>query len=143
MNITKLNYIYFLIFIIGFFLYSCGKNDNPNEKSGTKEVDSSEFADTVQMTPAESFSNAMCESILEGKYDEDLQIFLEEEIYPIVSKSDNVTFDRLSASLYLLSYKDGNEIKNILFQKHYNPQTDEIYFTKEGVTFDAKKYYIE
>jgi hypothetical protein len=143
MNFNQFSYCCFIIFFLGILAYSCGKNDNLKDKTDVKDRENIELNDTAQMTPAESFSNAMCESILEGKYDEDLQIFLEEEIYPVVSKSDDVTIDRLSASIYLLSYKDGNEIKNILFQKHYNPQSDEIYFTKEGVTFDAKKYYIE
>ena len=139
----QLRYISFILLFSGIFLYSCGKNDIIKEKPNVSESESQEPEDTVQLTPAELFSNAMCDNFLNDTDDEDLQIYLEEEIYPVVSKSDKVTIDKLSASIYLLSYSEGNESKNILIQKYYNPKIDEIYFLKEVVTFDAKKYYIK
>ena len=139
----KLRYICFILLFSGIFLYSCGKNDIIKEKPNVSESESQEPEDTVQLTPAELFSNALCDNFLNETDDEDLQIYLEEEIFPLVSKSDKVTIDKLSVSMYLLSYTEGNESKNILIQKNYNPKIDEIYFLKEVVTFDAKKYYIK
>jgi hypothetical protein len=143
MFLNKLRYICFILLASGIFIYSCGKNDNLKEKPTISESESQDPEDTVQLTPAELFSNAMCGNFLNESDDEDLQIYLEEEIFPLVSKSDKVTIDKLSVSMFLLSYTDGNESKNILIQKYYNPKIDEIYFLKEVVTFDAKKYYIK
>jgi hypothetical protein len=143
MSLKKLRYICFLILVSGISISSCGKNDSVKDITNGKESETQEPEDTVQLTPAELFTNAMCDNFLKETDDEDLQIYLEEEIFPLVSKSDKVTIEKLSASLYLLSYKDGNESKNILIQKNYNPQNDEIFFLKEVVTFDAKNYYIE
>ncbi len=143
MYLNNLRYICFILLASMIFIYSCGKNDTFKEKSNLSESETQEPEDTVQLTPAELFSNALCDNFLHETDDEDLQVYLEEEIFPLVSKSDKVTIDKLSVSMFLLNYTDGNESKNILIQKNYNPQIDEIYFLKEVVTFDAKKYYIK
>ncbi|HEY5533527.1 MAG TPA: hypothetical protein VIL99_01105 [Ignavibacteria bacterium] len=132
----------FLI-ITGFLFLSCNKDQNNKDKVIVNETDIEEPDDTVQLTPAESFSSALIDVFIDESNDEDLLIYLEEEIFPLVSKSDKVTFDKISASLYLLSYDEGNELKNILIRKIYNPQKDEIVFQKENVEFDAKKFFLK
>jgi hypothetical protein len=141
----KFSLKYFQIFLIfvGFLFLSCNKDQNNKEKVIVNETDIEEPEDTVQLTPAESFSSALTEVFLDESNDEDLLIYLEEEIFPLVSKSDKVTFDKISASLYLLSYNENNELKNILIRKIYDPQKDEIVFQKENIEFDAKKFFLK
>jgi hypothetical protein len=139
----SLKYFQFFLIFVGFLFLSCNKDQNNKEKVIVNETDIEEPEDTVQLTPAESFSSALTEVFLDESHDEDLLIYLEEEIFPLVSKSDKVTFDKISASLYLLSYDENNELKNILIRKIYDPQKDEIVFQKENIEFDAKKFFLK
>jgi hypothetical protein len=139
----SLKYFQFFLIFVGFLFLSCNKDQNNKEKVIVNETDIEEPEDTVQLTPAESFSSALTEVFLDESNDEDLLIYLEEEIFPLVSKSDKVTFDKISASLYLLSYDENNELKNILIRKIYDPQKDEIVFQKENIEFDAKKFFLK
>ena len=136
---------YKLFFIIIFlFLFSCGKEQNKNiriEKTidnQTSEVDK----DTTELSPQEIFSTALTDNILDIE-DEDLQVYLEEEIYPAISKSNKVTIDKISSSLYLLQYDDKGTLKNILLQKFYNPSKDEFFFEKKEIQSDAIKQFVK
>jgi hypothetical protein len=122
-------------------MFSCGKADNSKEKIVINDVAESE--DTAAMTPSESFSSALTDAFLDESGDEGLQYYLEEEIFPIISKADKVTIDKISASIYLLSYNEGNEMKNFIIRKIYNPQLDEISFQREDVQFEPNKYFIK
>ncbi len=98
----------------------CGEN---NKSVGE------DSSDSVSMSPPEVFSLTLTEDILNVD-DEDLRYYLEEEIYPLVSKSEKVTIDRLSSSEYLLSYLSEGAFKGLLIKKFYNPVEDIVVFTK-------------
>ncbi|MFA5405598.1 MAG: hypothetical protein WC358_11750 [Ignavibacteria bacterium] len=139
-NILK--YILFSIIVITFI--SCGKDDvvKKIEKKVQTEYAEDDDMDTTALTPQEAFSNALVNNILNTD-DEDLQIYLEDEIYPIVSKSNKTTIDKISSSLILLQYEESGNTKNILIQKFYNPVKDEFFFEKREVQSDAIKQFLK
>lgn len=93
--------------------------------------------------PEEIFSSSLVEGILGSDQDEDLELYLEEQIYPSVSKSKKVTLDRISSSLYLLSFEEGGQKKNIVIQKFYDPEKDEYVFEKNETDSDAMKIFLK
>ena len=136
-----------LIIVLTFalLLYSCGKEDNvkersENEKNQTQEESGDESDST--MTVEEAFSTALVQDIIGNQDDPELQIFLEEQIFPIASKSDKVTIDKISSSLYLLSYNDNGAMKNILIQKFYNPVEDEFVFEFRDTDANSLKQFV-
>ena len=111
-----------MLSVIPFLLlFGCGDKDNRSDKNDS--------SDTATLSSQEVFSLTLTEDILSDD-DEDLKLYLEEEIYPLVSKSDKVTIDRISSSQYLISYGQDSTFRGLLIQKYYNPLTDEIGFTK-------------
>ena len=103
---------YSVLLLIALFLFSCRKDGTENE-----DVTDEQESDTIALSPEELFSSTLVDDILHTGGDEDLKIYLEEEIYPLVSNSNKVTFDRISASLYLLTYNNNEVDKNIVIQK--------------------------
>lgn len=101
-------------------IFGCGDKDKSYQD---------ESADTTSLSPKEVFSLTLTEDIL-GEDDEDLRTFLEDDIYPMVSKSEKVTIDRISSSEYLLSYLQDGTLKGLLIKKFYNPVEDIVVFTK-------------
>jgi len=135
-----LKYIALAFLITGIF--SCGKEEVKKIEKKLITENSEDEEDTTVMTPAEIFSDALTTNIL-NDYDESLQIYLEETIYPVASKSNKVTIDRISSSLYLLQYEEGGNLKNVLIQKFYNPVKDEFFFEKRDVQSDAVKQFLK
>lgn len=126
-----------LIFVL--FLFSCNKqNDQQSEKEIEEDV-TEEDSDTT-MTAEEIFSSSLVQDIT-GSDDVELQIYLEEQFYPTASKSKKVTLDRLTSSIYLLSYDDNGTMKNFLLQKFYNPVDDEFVFEKTETHTSAAKQF--
>lgn len=122
--------------IISLILISCNKDDAPKEKTDTQNNQSqdengNENDSDSTMSPEEAFSSALVQDILGENDDPDLQIYLEEQIFPLVSKSNKVTIDRVSSSQYLLSYDEAGALKNLVIQKYYSPGKDEFVFEKK------------
>lgn len=111
----------FLLSVVPLLLISgCGDNNQSSKD---------DLTDTLTLAPQEVFSLTLTEDILRED-DEDLRMYLEEEIYPVVSKSDKVTIDRISSSEYLINYSQDGLYKGLLIKKFYNPVEDIIVFTK-------------
>lgn len=126
--------IFAAVVLIVFILSGCkSENSKVREKISEEQKDT---ASETPMTPEESFSASLVQDIL-NEDDDDLQIYLEEEFYPEVSKSKKVTIDKVSSSLYILSYDADGKMKNYLLQKFYNPDKDEFIFDKKEVDFNA------
>ena len=100
-------------------------------------------SDTISLSPEELFSSTLLEDILQSSEDDDLKSYLEEEIYPIVSNSTKVTIDRVSASLYLLSYDENGVQKNFVIQKFYNPSNLEMHFEINEIETNAADQYLK
>ena len=135
-----------LILIATLFLFSCGKSEDQKQRSETQnnqtQEESSDETDTT-MTVEEAFSTALVQVIIGDEEDPDLQDYLEEVIYPVVSKSDKVTIDKISSSLYLLSYNESGTMKNVLIQKFYNPVEDEFVFEKRDTDVNSIKQFVK
>ncbi len=119
------------------------KTDQSSSKSdkGTNEITESE-TDSV-MTPEEIFSSSLVQDIIGNDEDIELQIYLEEQIYPLVLKSNKITIDKISSSLYLLSYEESGAMKNFIIQKFYNPVKDEFAFDKTETQLNAFKQFVK
>ena len=135
-----------IVLIICTVFISCNKETKTDQSSsksdkGTNEITESE-TDSV-MTPEEIFSSSLVQDIIGDDEDIELQIYLEEQIYPIVSKSNKITIDKVSSSLYLLSYEESGVMKNFILQKFYNPVKDEFVFDKTETQINSFKQFVK
>ena len=135
-----------IVLIICSVFISCDKETKTDQSSsksdkGTNEITESE-TDSV-MTPEEIFSSSLVQDIIGNDEDIELQIYLEEQIYPLVSKSNKITIDKISSSLYLLSYEESGVMKNFILQKFYNPVKDEFVFDKTETQLNAFKQFVK
>ncbi|MBK6772624.1 MAG: hypothetical protein IPG78_10995 [Ignavibacteria bacterium] len=135
-----------IVLIICSVFISCDKETKTDQSSsksdkGTNEITESE-TDSV-MTPEEIFSSSLVQDIIGDDEDIELQIYLEEQIYPLVSKSNKITIDKISSSLYLLSYEESGVMKNFILQKFYNPVKDEFVFDKTETQLNAFKQFVK
>lgn len=129
---------YFILLLIVLFLNSCGQ-DRTNEDNLSNDQES----DTIALSPEEIFSSTLVDDILQAGDDEDLKLYLEEEIFPLVSNSNEVTLDRVSASLYLLTYDDNGTDRNFIIQKFYSPVNFEVFFEKRETETNALNQYFK
>lgn len=135
-----------IVLIICSVFISCDKETKTDQSSsksdkGTNEITESE-TDSV-MTPEEIFSSSLVQDIIGDDEDIELQIYLEEQIYPLVLKSNKITIDKISSSLYLLSYEESGIIKNFILQKFYNPVKDEFVFDKTETQINSFKQFVK
>ena len=129
---------YFGLLLLTILIISCG-----DEKKRDNETTDKDESDTISLSPEELFSSTLLEDILQSREDDDLKNYLEEEIYPIVTNSTKVTIDRVSASLYLLSYDENGVQKNFILQKFYNPSSLEMYFEINETESNAVDQYFK
>ena len=134
-----------ILILISLSLFSCNKENSTSQKKETPKTDTqNEESDTdTAMTAAESFSSALVEDIMGENEDMELQYYLEEQFYPLISKSGKITIDRISSSLYLLSYEENGAMKNYMLQKFYNPVKDEIFFEKSETQTNSVKQFVK
>ena len=135
-----------IVLIICSVFISCDKETKTDQSSsksdkGTNEITESE-TDSV-MTPEEIFSSSLVQDIMGEDDDIELQIYLEEQIYPLVLKSNKITIDKISSSLYLLSYEESGVMKNFILQKFYNPVKDEFVFDKTETHINSFKQFVK
>ncbi len=131
---------YLILILISVFFISCG--DKTNDTDNRNNSSNNETDDTTSLSPQEAFSYVLVNQILNSD-DEDLELFLENEIFPVVSKSEKVTIDEISSSLFILTYFEGDVEKNLLIQKFYNPVKDEVTFVKSETSITPKKQFLK
>lgn len=123
---------------------SCGnKNNDSGDSSKDSIYDQNESSEDTTLTPDVIFSNAMIQDILSEEEDVDLQVYLEEDIYPMLSVAGKVTLDKVSSSLYLLSYREGGTVKNFLIKKYFDPQNNEIKFEKTETQLSPENQFLK
>lgn len=135
------------ILLLSLILTSCSKEDKPKTDSSpnTNTTQNSPNANDLSgenMTKEEIFSSTLVQDIA-GDENEDLEIYLEEVIYPMVSKSNKVSLEKISGSLYLLTYDDSGTMKNLMIQEYYSPAKDEMVFDKTETTTNAVKQFVK
>ena len=123
------------VFLFLSLFISCGDIDDSDMSENDSNEKNESHLDT-NLTPAETFSLSLVQEILDEE-DEDLQIFLEKEFFPLASNSPKVTIDKISSSIYILSFQSDTVMKNFLIQKFYIPAKDEFAFEKNEIDFDA------
>jgi hypothetical protein len=133
---------YIVIIAVVFLFISCGKEKSPVPNNNTQTENSQLDEDTSEMSPEEVFSSALVNNILNVD-DEDLQVYLEKEFYTALRKCEKVSIDKISSSLYILSYVENGNEKNFLIQKSYNPVTDEFIFDKKETQTNIIKQFIK
>ena len=102
-----------------------------------------EDEDTTALTPAESFASALCQDILDDDSEVDFESYLIDVVYPKVSGSTKVTLDKVSNSIFLLTYFDSSTEKHMLIQKYYNPQKTEIFFESSETSLSPSKQFLK
>ncbi|MCU0373447.1 MAG: hypothetical protein MUE56_09435 [Ignavibacteria bacterium] len=121
----------------------CGKNDKESQIKIQQEQELIESGnDTSSLTPAESFAAALTQEILNDETEVELESFLAEKVYPLVSGSKKVTIDKISSSLYLIKYFNENTEKNILIQKYYIPAEDSFSFEITETNTNSIKQFV-
>ena len=98
--------------------------------------------DSLNLAPEEVFSTTIINDFLGEENDEDLQSYLEEEIFPLVQNSDKISFDKISTSLYLLQYVLNNQEYYYIIQKFYDAKDEDIYYEKTQTQLNAIKIFI-
>lgn len=137
----------FPILFLALILISCSKEDKTktepkqNSTTTTTQTSPTDEADT-NMSKEEIFSSTLVQDIA-GDENEDLEMYLEEVIYPMVSKSNKVSLEKISGSLYLLSYDDNGTMKNLLIQEYYSPSKDEMVFDKTETSTNVVKQFVK
>ncbi len=135
-----------IVLIICSVFISCDKEtktDQSSSKSDKTANENSESETDSIMTPEEIFSSSLVQDIIGNDEDIELQIYLEEQIYPLVSKSNKITIDKVSSSLYLLSYEESGVMKSFILQKFYNPVKDEFVFDKTETHINSFKQFVK
>ncbi|MFZ1319924.1 MAG: hypothetical protein WAT71_00060 [Ignavibacteria bacterium] len=130
-----------ILFLFAIALYSCGdKTDKPTSDNSMNQV---ETAEDTTMTPDEIFSTSLIQDIIGVEEDIDLQVYLEEEIYPMLSTAGKVSIDKISSSLYLLSYQESGAGKNFILKKYFDPQNNEIKFEKTETQLTPEDMFLK
>lgn len=135
------------VLLLSLILTSCSKEDKPKTESNsnTNTTQNSPNANDLSgenMTKEEIFSSTLVQDIA-GDENEDLEIYLEEVIYPMVSKSNKVSLEKISGSLYLLTYDDNGTMKNLMIQEYYSPAKDEMVFDKTETQTNVVKQFVK
>lgn len=126
----------FILFICVIALASCSK-DNQNTNAGNVDSQQGEELDTAELEKDEMFGAVLTNDFL-NEEDEDFQVYLTTQIYPLMATSKKVTIDKISASNYILTYDDANNTKQMLIKKFYNPLTEEVFFERSEYTEQNK-----
>jgi hypothetical protein len=139
---------YFLSLIIVCFsaiilAAGCGKEKSINNEQKQQQQMGIDDEDTTALTPAESFAAALCQDILNDDSEVDFESYLIDVIYPKVSGSTKVTLDKVSSSIFLLTYFEGSTEKHMLIQKYYNPQKSEIFFEFSETSLSPNKQFLK
>lgn len=124
----------------------CGKEKSSIQVNNQKQQEQQvgiDDEDTTSLTPAESFASGLCQDILNDDSEVDLETYLIDVIYPKVSGSTKVTLDRVSSSIFLLTYFEGGSEKHLLIQKYFNPQKSEIFFESSETSLSPSKQFLK
>lgn len=133
------------VIILALILSSCSKEDKTKTEQSnntSQNQNNSNDESNENMTKEEVFSSTLVQDIA-GEENEALEVYLEEVIYPLVLKSNKVTLDKISGSLYLLSYDDNGTMKNLIIQEYYSPAKDEMVFDKTETQTNAVKQFVK
>ncbi len=124
------------LFLLCFI--SCSKKDDKPVVTDNKQqpvqnqnlqtpVDDTTPADT-NLTPEEKFSASVMADFLDGSEDEDLEGFLEDEVFKYSNNYTGAAIIGLSSSTWLLALEKDNTTRNYIIQKYVDFKTNDYYF---------------
>lgn len=123
-----------ILLTAAFFSAGCSKTeDKPPEKrqettEQNKNNDETDNPQDTAMSPEEQFSTSIMTDFLGDSDDDDLQDYIETEIYKNAQNYNGVSMIELSPSTWFVSFeKDGNN-KNYILQKYIDFKTSDYYF---------------
>lgn len=120
----------FFLFVLFVFAISAACKKSP-EKINNGDLNSE---DTTALMPAQNFAITLVEDFI-NEDDPELEAFLEKVIYPIIAKADKVTIDKLSDTVYLITYFLEGVEKNVLIEKYFSPSKEEIFFEYKEIKY--------
>ena len=129
---------YIFIFALLFVFASCSKDNKPTtttDKQQTEQKqqqtelnDDTNPADT-NLTPEEKFSSSVMDDFLDNAEDDDLQGFLEDEVYTkYAGNFTGAAVIGLTPSTWLLALEKDNTTKNFLIQRFVDFKSNEYYY---------------
>lgn len=137
MNIRQFFTAAMISSLLLFVFVSCSKDDktktNSDKQTTTQQSTDNQLpednspADT-NLTPEEKFSTSVMEDFLDSTEDEDLQGFLEDEVFKNQQGYNGAAVIALSPSTWLLALEKDNNTKNYLIQKFVDFKTNDYYF---------------
>jgi len=127
---------YITIILLFILFISCSKEDKPvtEKKTKTENPPTMEKGDTIEnpedtnMTPEERFSTSIMSDFLNDSEDEDLQGFLEDEVFKYSDTYTGAALVEMTPSTWLLSLEKNNSSKNYIIQKYVDFHTNDYYF---------------
>ena len=123
-----LNFI--VIFSLVLFL-SCSREDKQqNQKTSrqeTKQEDVDNPSDTL-MTPEEKFSSSIMIDFLDSSEDEDLEGYLQDELFKYSKDYRGASVIQLTNSTWFVSLQSNTNTKNFILQKYVDFGSNDYYF---------------
>ena len=124
-----------LIIISAFLIAGCSKKeDKPlteKKQETTEQLNNNGEIENPQdtvLSPEEQFSTAIMSDFLENSEDEDLQDYLETEIYKYGETYNGVSVIAISPSTWFVSFEKDNNNKNFILQKYLDFKSGDPYF---------------
>jgi hypothetical protein len=121
-----------LLAILSLILFvSCSKEDKQqNQKSSkqdTKQEDIENPSDTL-MTPEEKFSSSIMIDFLDSSEDEDLEGYLQDELFKYSKDYRGASVIQLTNSTWFVSLQNNTSTKNFILQKYVDFNSNDYYF---------------
>lgn len=131
---------YFSILLFcSFFIIACSKDKETTGNTNSTNTESqSDELDTAELEKDEMFGAVLANDFLHEE-DEDFELYLTTQIYPLMATSKKVTIDKISASTFILTYDDAGNTKKMLIKRYYNPLTEEVFFERGEYTEQSGK----
>ena len=124
------SYLNFLVIFSLVLFFSCSKEEKPNQKStkqDTKQEDIENSSDTL-MSPEEKFSSSIMIDFLDSLDDEDLEGYLQDELFKYSKDYRGASVIQLTNSTWFVSLQNSTSIKNFLLQKYVDFSSNDYYF---------------
>lgn len=123
-------YLIFLFFVSLVIFFSCSKEDKQSNKTGrqeTKQEDVENPADTI-MSPEEKFSSSIMIDFLDSSDDEDLDGYLQDELFKYSKDYRGASVVQLTSSTWFVSLQNNTSVKNFILQKYVDFSSNDYYF---------------
>lgn len=132
-----------LVLVLAIIISGCSKDNKQTTTNDKPQIEQIQKTDTpvddstpidTNLTPEEKFSSSVLVDFLDEAEDEDLEGFLEDEVFKFSTNYTGAAVIGLSPSTWLLSLEKDNSTKNYLIQKYVDFKTNDYYFRMNETT---------